>query len=175
MIRHLLQHVIKIRLEAVGQLLDIILTLDRTNIFHLIQNLLNAITEATANLPKLRRNRIKRILKRRLATAHTFFARLDGITELRIVLQLRMIMPQHPQERRNEHQHGVPQTLQRNVGYRNTFVCYKFSTTLRIIPNELLQSLGQILDKFTTGTIQSLNDLPNLCTKIGIRPFNTLM
>ncbi|GIX65080.1 DNA helicase [Babesia caballi] len=81
---HLPQHPIKIILETVGQLLDITLTLKLRDIFHLFQYLLNAITEVNTNLPKLRRNRIKRILKPRLATAHTFLARLDGFTELRL-------------------------------------------------------------------------------------------
>ncbi|GIX61872.1 DNA mismatch repair protein MutS [Babesia caballi] len=144
-IRHLLQHVIKIRHEAVGQLLDSTLTLKLRDIFHLFQDILYVTTEATVNASKRRLHRTKRPLKPLLTTSHTFLARLDGFTELRGILnfQIRMIIPQHPQERRNEHQHGVPQTLYWKVGYCNPNVGLNLCTPI-LIPNELPKSLGQL-------------------------------
>ncbi|GIX61932.1 uncharacterized protein BcabD6B2_13670 [Babesia caballi] len=167
---HLLQHFLEIFLETVGQLLDIILTLDRINIFYRLHDFINT---RTTNLPKLYRNRSKRRIKPRLPTAHTVLARLYGITELLgiFIFQLRMSIPQHPQERRDEHQHCVPQTLYWKVGYCNTLIGFN-NSILTIIPNELLQSLGQLGNEVTFAIAQSILDLCNLRTMLGSRVFN---
>ncbi|GIX61593.1 uncharacterized protein BcabD6B2_10280 [Babesia caballi] len=80
-----------------------------------------------------------------------------------------MISPQHTQERTNEHQHSVPQTLYWKVGYCNP-TCTNFPI-LTIIPNELLKSLGQFGNETVLTITQSLLKLR---TKFGIRLFNFL-
>ncbi|GIX65642.1 DUF3267 domain-containing protein [Babesia caballi] len=92
-ILHLTQHAIKIVLNMGGKLPDLSLTLELTNLFHLIQNRINA-TIATTNLPKRRLNLRKLLLKPILATPYTVLARLNCTNKMRgIVLQLRMKPP----------------------------------------------------------------------------------
>ncbi|GIX62604.1 reticulon-like protein B8 [Babesia caballi] len=171
---HLLQHVSKIILNFVCKLLHTALLLEATNLFHLLQYLLNAITEVNTNLPRRRLHRIKRRIKPLLATAHTVLARLDGFTDWGSVfclrLQIRVSISQDPQERRNEHQHSVPQTLYWKVGYGDP-TCTDFPI-LPTIPNELRQPLGQLGNRIISTTIQSFLNILNLWTKLGIRLCN---
>ncbi|GIX63478.1 cytoskeleton-associated protein 5-like isoform X1 [Babesia caballi] len=170
-IRNLPQHAIKIVLNVGGKSTQRgVITLNRTDIFHRIHDLLNVTTGI--NPTQLRRNSPKRLLKPVLTLANTPVERRND--RIQIGLEI-WNTPQRPKKPRQEPEHPVPQPLQKIVRDRNAIGAYETIIRHGLESDELRQPVCQSIYKgFDIVTILILiKPLTQLLDHIGILSIRT--